>query len=142
MLCDNYSLNDVIIFIGTEVIRSLLKISDKVAEWLRRWTANPFPSGSVGSNPILVEYFCTLNAPIHLCIQGQKSWPIVVPTSLYHRLEFINNSGFGNSLLIYFIDGDFCTSVTFLKLILDTGRNKIYRKHQSVMLDIIFSTSS
>ena len=30
---------------------------DEVAEWLRRWTANPFPSGSVGSNPILVAYF-------------------------------------------------------------------------------------
>ena len=73
MLCDNYSLNDVIIFFGTEVIRSILKISDKVAEWLRRWTANPFPSGSVGSNPILVEYFYALNAPIHLCIQRQKS---------------------------------------------------------------------
>ena len=33
------------------------KVCDKVAEWLRRWTANPFPSGSVGSNPILVEIF-------------------------------------------------------------------------------------
>ena len=28
---------------------------DEVAEWLRRWTANPLGSPRVGSNPILVE---------------------------------------------------------------------------------------
>ena len=27
-----------------------------MAEWLRRWTANPLCSARVGSNPILVEY--------------------------------------------------------------------------------------
>ena len=31
--------------------------TDKVAEWLRCWTANPMGSARVGSNPILVEYF-------------------------------------------------------------------------------------
>ena len=30
---------------------------DKVAEWLRRWTANPMGSARVGSNPILVVLF-------------------------------------------------------------------------------------
>ena len=30
---------------------------DKVAEWLRRWTANPMCSARVGSNPILVDDF-------------------------------------------------------------------------------------
>ena len=29
-------------------------MSDEVAEWLRRWTANPMCSARVGSNPILV----------------------------------------------------------------------------------------
>ena len=29
---------------------------DEVAEWLRRWTANPLGSARVGSNPILVGY--------------------------------------------------------------------------------------
>ena len=29
---------------------------DEVAEWLRRWTANPMCSARVGSNPILVEF--------------------------------------------------------------------------------------
>ena len=29
--------------------------SDEVAEWLRRWTANPMCSARVGSSPILVE---------------------------------------------------------------------------------------
>ena len=28
--------------------------ADEVAEWLRRWTANPLGSARVGSNPILV----------------------------------------------------------------------------------------
>ena len=35
---------------------------DEVAEWLRRWTANPMCIVRVGSNPILVEkgiYFLT-----------------------------------------------------------------------------------
>ena len=30
---------------------------DEVAEWLRRWTANPLGSARVGSNPILVDVF-------------------------------------------------------------------------------------
>ena len=30
---------------------------DEVAEWLRRWTANPMGSARVGSNPILVVSF-------------------------------------------------------------------------------------
>ena len=30
---------------------------DEVAEWLRRWTANPMGSARVGSNPILVVLF-------------------------------------------------------------------------------------
>ena len=29
---------------------------DEVAEWLRRWTANPLCSARVGSNPILVGH--------------------------------------------------------------------------------------
>lgn len=33
---------------------TLLACSDEVAEWLRRWTANPLCSARVGSNPILV----------------------------------------------------------------------------------------
>ena len=40
------------------VIDNLHRIvaTDEVAEWLRRWTANPLGSARVGSNPILVEY--------------------------------------------------------------------------------------
>ena len=36
-----------------------MRYGDKVAEWLRRWTANPFPYGSMGSNPILVVNLLT-----------------------------------------------------------------------------------
>ena len=32
-------------------------IIDIVAEWLRRWTANPFPYGIAGSNPADVVLF-------------------------------------------------------------------------------------
>ena len=34
-----------------------LHVTDEVAEWLRRWTANPLCSARVGSNPILVGFF-------------------------------------------------------------------------------------
>jgi hypothetical protein len=41
------------------ILRKLLgiNIEDEVAEWLRRWTANPLGSARVGSNPILVGFF-------------------------------------------------------------------------------------
>ena len=35
----------------------LIFAQDEVAEWLRRWTANPLGSARVGSNPILVDDF-------------------------------------------------------------------------------------
>ena len=34
--------------------RRLYERVDEVAEWLRRWTANPLGSARVGSNPIFV----------------------------------------------------------------------------------------
>ena len=36
---------------------ALATSTDEVAEWLRRWTANPLCSARVGSNPILVAFF-------------------------------------------------------------------------------------
>ena len=30
---------------------------DYMAEWLRRWTANPLGSARAGSNPVIVELF-------------------------------------------------------------------------------------
>ena len=48
--------NDIIIHcLSTFLI--LQSLSDEVAEWLRRWTANPMGSARVGSNPIFVEIF-------------------------------------------------------------------------------------
>ena len=41
--------------------------SDEVAEWLRRWTANPLGSARVGSNPILVEIFLRIYSLFLLC---------------------------------------------------------------------------
>ena len=39
------------------VMSSTTVAQDEVAEWLRRWTANPLGSARVGSNPILVDDF-------------------------------------------------------------------------------------
>ena len=41
-----------------------------MAEWLRRWTANPMGSARVGSNPILVENL--LFEKTNHCELGQK----------------------------------------------------------------------
>ena len=41
----------------TQVPRTNCYTGDEVAEWLRRWTANPMCSARVGSNPILVVYY-------------------------------------------------------------------------------------
>ncbi len=38
-------------------LETRLRMQDEVAEWLRRWTANPMGSARVGSNPILVGKF-------------------------------------------------------------------------------------
>ena len=35
---------------------------DEVAEWFRRWTANPMGSARVGSNPILVDFLMNENS--------------------------------------------------------------------------------
>ena len=35
-------------------IENVKIFSDEVAEWLRRWTANPLGSARVGSNPVLI----------------------------------------------------------------------------------------
>ena len=45
---------------------------DEVAEWLRRWTANPLGSARVGSNPILVVYFLIVSTCTDMHIQGNR----------------------------------------------------------------------
>ena len=37
-----------------KIIEAAYDCCDTVAEWLRRWTANPMGSARVGSNPIFV----------------------------------------------------------------------------------------
>ena len=43
---------------------------DEVAEWLRRWTANPMCSARVGSNPILVGTFFFAKKAVGDCVKG------------------------------------------------------------------------
>ncbi|KNC32445.1 hypothetical protein FF38_05000 [Lucilia cuprina] len=53
----NHYYTDKNVFVGYSKIVS--QQQDEVAEWLRRWTANPMCSARVGSNPILVENVAT-----------------------------------------------------------------------------------
>ena len=53
--------------------------ADEVAEWLRRWTANPMDSVRVGSNPILVVDFR----------QKGSSFDYVMPLPLYKKYACI-----------------------------------------------------
>ena len=44
--------------VGNDFMKKFWHVQpDEVAEWLRRWTANPMGSARVGSNPILVGKF-------------------------------------------------------------------------------------
>ena len=54
---------------------------DEVAEWLRRWTANPMCSAREGSNPFLVGIFTKLwHVSLHIMVVlffgCKKSLPI------------------------------------------------------------------
>jgi hypothetical protein len=52
--------NDRHIWLKILIVKTYVRIfqpkQDKVAEWLRRWTANPLGSARVSSNLILVEF--------------------------------------------------------------------------------------
>ena len=48
---------------------------DEVAEWLRRWTANPMCSARVGSNPILVVELFLCSGPY----QQESLSPFALP---------------------------------------------------------------
>ena len=65
---------------------------DEVAEWLRRWTANPLGSPRVGSNPILVVYFLLqyirkkyeyIHSPTLSSSVSSMSWKINRQVSVY-----------------------------------------------------------
>ena len=57
---------------------------DEVAEWLRRWTANPMGSARVGSNPILVGH---LFSRFRLCYHPCANWtrPTVMKWPLWRN---------------------------------------------------------
>ena len=57
MLKVNYTYNNGANLQYVQTVLNLKSLSDEVAEWLRRWTANPMGSARVGSNPIFVEIF-------------------------------------------------------------------------------------
>ena len=57
---------------------------DEVAEWLRRWTANPMCSARVGSNPIGVVLF--LNGQLKPIIKIQFAYMKIKPINTGFRL--------------------------------------------------------
>ena len=64
-----------------------------MAEWLRRWTANPLCSARVGSNPILVDNFFFSTFPtlhyflLHFAKQFTLSWCVLSCHSLWTCTE-------------------------------------------------------
>ena len=78
---------------------------DEVAEWLRRWTANPMGSARVGSNPILVVCFflfflfdvslhaqtCTRVARNLSYCMSKKSWPMLYSKLPYKMFYYVKN---------------------------------------------------
>ena len=84
-------------------------LSDEVAEWLRRWTANPMCSARMGSYPILVVafffqflLFITLRKCIFLRVTTHitRLWNRLFRSCLSTFLSFvIDNSVFFQSLL-------------------------------------------
>ena len=76
-----YKNDDNIQYLDT--VLNLQSLSDEVAEWLRRWTANPMGSARVGSNPIFVEIFFllafdfVLNLPVPI-IHVQSNFKLVL----------------------------------------------------------------
>ena len=62
---------------------------DEVAEWLRRWTANPMCSARVGSNPILVELFLLYSKisehNLFFCLDKNMA-SILIATDLINRI--------------------------------------------------------
>ena len=60
---------------------------DEVAEWLRRWTANPLGSARVGSNPIFVEFFFKVG---YKC--GGYAYRLAITNNLGIQLKYIITS--------------------------------------------------
>ena len=73
---------------------------DEVAEWLRRWTANPLCSARVGSNPILVGISFLINflisanwmsisfiSWISLTNQANRNWQLDILHSLQYAFS-------------------------------------------------------
>ena len=53
--CNRFQLFQFVLTVVIQVFSHHMR--DEVAEWLRRWTANPMCSARMGSNPILVVLF-------------------------------------------------------------------------------------
>ena len=71
--------------------KNLLSRIDEVAEWLRRWTANPMCSARVGSNPILVESFLTKLDLKTICFLAQS--PLYIRSIIKFLLRNITDHG-------------------------------------------------
>ena len=71
---------------------------DEVAEWLRRWTANPLGSARVGSNPILVDDFERPIYTLHDVLIWDEIWSPVMNSN-------ITNNG----------SNKFCCTSTYIK---------------------------
>uniref|UniRef100_A0A1I7YKL2 Uncharacterized protein n=1 Tax=Steinernema glaseri TaxID=37863 RepID=A0A1I7YKL2_9BILA len=66
---------------------------DQVAEWLRRWTANPLGFPRVSSNLILIESFSFCARPFQFANGNRRHLVFVIITSAEHTKAACNLSG-------------------------------------------------
>ena len=67
-------------------------INDEVAEWLRRWTANPMGSARVGSNPILVEILAIFSLCLQISTLRLECGARLIPDQPVADLSFVDRS--------------------------------------------------
>ena len=84
---------------------------DEVAEWLRRWTANPLCSARVGSNPILVEFFfffLKITSESIICLDSFSLTRQLVSRHLFFKAAHVT---------ISWLDADCCLALSLSALL-------------------------
>ena len=88
-----------------------------MAEWLRRWTANPLGSARAGSNPVIIAFFCSVSVDgYHVCFTRKRSLVRVQYRTTYYFYSAIQSIVFliSGTNLTFNIDSLFNTPSLFL----------------------------
>ena len=94
-------------------------VVDEVAEWLRRWTANPLCSARVGSNPILVVFFFFFDFYVKLMPSSLTKLYIFNKLRYNYSRQCLHNSDI--------IDVRYCATVSSPVILMHTYMTDINR---------------